>query len=37
MNLSRLFKTIFLVEFVKGLYMALKDYLKINNYPEKGQ
>ena len=40
MNLSRLFKTIFLVEFISGLYMAIKEIFKKSktiNYPfEKG-
>ena len=40
MNLSRLLKTIFLVEFISGLYMALKELFrksKTINYPfEKG-
>jgi len=41
MNFSRLFKTIFLVEFISGLYMAVKELFrksKTINYPfEKGQ
>ena len=40
MNLGRLFKTIFLVEFISGLYMATKELFrksKTINYPfEKG-
>ena len=28
MNLSRLLKTIFLVEFISGLLMAVKNYLE---------
>ena len=40
MNFSRLFKTIFLVEFISGLYMAVKELFrksKTINYPfEKG-
>ena len=39
MNLNRLFKTIFLVEFISGLIMALKELFKNQtiNYPfEKG-
>ena len=40
MNLSRLLKTIFLVEFISGLYMAIKELFrksKTINYPfEKG-
>jgi len=40
MNFSRLFKTIFLVEFIAGLYMAIKELFrksKTINYPfEKG-
>ena len=40
MNLARLFKTIFLVEFVSGLFIALKELFrksKTINYPfEKG-
>ena len=40
MNLSRIFKTIFLVEFIKGLLMAIKEMFKKSktvNYPfEKG-
>ena len=40
MNLSRILKTVFLVEFVSGLYMALKELFrksKTINYPfEKG-
>ena len=41
MNLTRLFKTIFLVEFIQGLYMAIKELFrksKTINYPfEKGK
>ena len=41
MNFSRLLKTIFLVEFIFGLYMAVKELFrksKTINYPfEKGQ
>ena len=36
MNLSRILKTVFLVEFVSGLYMALKELFrksKTINYP----
>ena len=40
MNLSRIFKTIFLVEFILGLYLAIKELFKKSktiNYPfEKG-
>ena len=40
MTLSRIFKTIFLVEFIKGLLMAIKEMFKKSktlNYPfEKG-
>ena len=40
MNFSRLFKTIFLVEFISGLFMAVKELFrksKTINYPfEKG-
>ncbi len=41
MTLSRIFKTIFLIEFVKGLMMAIKEMFrksKTINYPfEKDQ
>ena len=36
MNLNRLLKTIFLVEFITGLYMAIKELFKKSktiNYP----
>ena len=36
MNLSRILKTIFLVEFISGLYMAIKELFrksKTINYP----
>ena len=36
MTLSRIFKTIFLVEFIKGLLMAIKEMFKKSktvNYP----
>ena len=40
MNLNRLLKTIFLVEFISGLFMAIKELFrksKTINYPfEKG-
>ena len=40
MTLSRIFKTIFLIEFIKGLSMAVKEMFKKSktvNYPfEKG-
>ena len=40
MNLSRIFKTVFLIEFVKGLSMAIREIFKKSktiNYPfEKG-
>ena len=40
MNLNRIFRTIFLVEFISGLYMAVKEIFKKSktiNYPfEKG-
>ena len=33
MNLNRLLKTIFLVEFITGLFMAVKElFKKIKNY-----
>ena len=28
MNLTRIFKTIFLIEFISGLFMAIKGYLE---------
>jgi len=40
MTLNRIFKTIFLIEFIKGLYMAIREMFrksKTINYPfEKG-
>ena len=36
MNLSRIFKTVFLIEFVKGLLMAVREIFKKSktiNYP----
>ena len=32
MTLGRIFKTIFLVEFVKGLLMAIKEMFKNNGF-----
>ena len=32
MNLSRLFKSIFLIEFITGLYLALKELFRVTKY-----